>query len=358
MLDSFYTPKDLARRLVSYIMHRPRSVCDFCAGGGELIVACRDRFRKVRCVALDKSKIVVRRLRKGYPDWEVGELDVLNNRQLASLREANRRGFDIIVMNPPFSAKGKTTKIKIEGFVFKASPALQFVYRSTSFLPPSGHLLAILPSSTLYSERDADFIAYLKVMYKFKVLDHVQNVSFSGKSPNVALVDISPRAKKCHYCGPNKIKVPILKCLFRGACNVSRAEQIAVGNGSRKRHVGYVHSTNLKGGGVEDIDMYVPIENIKPIKGPAILLPRVGTPSVDKISVIKASERYGLSDCVIAVLFKTYNAALEARSLMLLRRKEYLKLYQGTAAKYVTMRRLSDFIDKVVKDKRYCRNAN
>lgn len=357
MLDSFYTPKDLARRLVSYILHRPRSVCDFCAGGGELISACRDRFRKVRCVALDKSKIVVRRLRKGHPDWEVGELDVLNNRQLASLREANMRGFDIIVMNPPFSAKGKTTKIKIEGFVFKASPALQFVHRSTRFLSPSGHLLAILPSSTLYSERDADFIAYLKVMYKFKVLDHVQNVSFSGKSPNVVLVDISLRSKKCHYCRSDKINVPILKCLFRGACNVSQAEQIAAGNGTKGQRIGYVHSTNLKGGVVEDIGMYLPIEKIKPIRGPAILLPRVGSPSVAKISVIRASERYGLSDCVIAVLFKTYNAALATRSLMLLRQKEYLRLYQGTAAKYVTMRRLSDFIDKVVKDKRCCRNT-
>ena len=357
MLDSFYTPKDIAQRLVAHMNFTPRAVCDFCAGGGELILACKNRFPKVRCFAFDKSKIVVRRLRQHHPDWEVAELDVLSNRQLAMIKEKRKLEFDMIVINPPFSAKGNIGRIKIEGIEFKASPALNFIYRLIDFLSPSGHLLGILPSSSLYSERDAAFMDYLKTVYRFKVLDHVQKASFSGKSPNVVLVDISLKYQKCRYRQPVKGNEPILHCLFRGVCNVVRACRIACADGDQSINtVGYVHSTNLKNGSVKNVRMYLPVSTIKTIEGPAVLLHRVGTPSKSKVSVIKVHERYGLSDCVIAILCRTYSAALAVRRLILSRGLEYMSLYQGTGAKYITMKRLSSFINSVVKDKRLFRD--
>lgn len=357
MLDSYYTPKDIAQRLVAHMSFTPRAVCDFCAGGGELILACKNRFPKIRCFAFDKSKIVVRRLRQRNPDWEVAELDVLSNRQLAAIKEERKLGFDMIVINPPFSAKGKIGRIRIEEFEFKASPALNFVYRLIGFLSPSGHLLGILPSSSLYSERDAALVDYLKTMYRFKVLDYVQKASFSGKSPNVVLVDISLKHQKRRYRQLAKINEPILQCLFRGACNVVQACRIACAHGGRNINtIGYVHSTNLKNGRVQNVAMYLPVSAIKPIEGPAVLLPRVGAPSKSKVSVIKAHERYGLSDCVIAILCRTYSAALTVQRSILSRELEYVSLYQGTGAKYITMKRLSSFINSAVEDKRLLRD--
>ena len=357
MLDQFYTPNNLADRLVSYLRTMPKLACDFCAGGGELLRACEDRFPDVKCLAVDKSKEATRKLKQSYPKWRIHTADFLSDKQISGITKGFLGGFDLILMNPPFSCKGPAYNLKIDGYVFKAQKALRFLFRALRFLSPNGHLLAILPAGTLHSQRDAQLVDYLKVMYKVRVLGHVAKASFSGKMPNVILIDISIRDNKHKYVLKTK-KVPLPTYIYRGKCNIVKAKEMFNKCHDEKSCVRYVHTTNLIEGSISEVDLYLPTSKVSILYGPAVLLPRVGNPSLAKLVVINDGECYALSDCVMAILCRSNVAALTVRKRIFENRVGYTNIYQGTGARYTTVLKLDDFIKRIIDIKGFCRNRD
>ena len=176
-LDSFYTPPDAAKRLVDRLDDEPENVADFCAGEGELLRACVERFPAVRCVALDKSKRASSRLLAMNKTWEVHCADFLNERKM-SQTGLNNESFDLVVMNPPFSCRGTRYKIDLDGLSFSGSKALLFLARALQYLRIGGVLRAILPTGVVCAERDAEIVGYLKRAYGFRVFAYSSKLSF------------------------------------------------------------------------------------------------------------------------------------------------------------------------------------
>ena len=115
---------------------------------------------------------------------------------------------------------------------------------------------------------------------------------------------------------------------------------------SSKSGLQYVHTTDLQDGVLLKPRIRLPSRCSKVLYGPAVLLPRVGTPTPNKIVVIGSSKRIILSDCVIGVLAKGEEAAIKIQDRLKRAFPELARLYSGTGARYVTLYQLGVFLDR------------
>ncbi len=76
------------------------------------------------------------------------------------------------------------------------------------------------------------------------------------------------------------------------------------------------------------------------VVGPAVLIPRVGAPRIEKVAVFEKRKRIALSDCVIGLQCQTLDDALWIKQELVKRKREFLGIYSGTCAKYTTIARL------------------
>ena len=100
----------------------------------------------------------------------------------------------------------------------------------------------------------------------------------------------------------------------------------------------FIHSTELRKAAV-DISARKIKSGIRTIRGPAVLLPRVGTPNALKVAVLKDST-VALSDCVFALGCRSQKAAAALKRSILDGWSSFEKLYTGTGARYVTIAKL------------------
>jgi hypothetical protein len=84
--------------------------------------------------------------------------------------------------------------------------------------------------------------------------------------------------------------------------------------------------------------------NLSELKGPAVLIPRVGNPNPNKVCAIPEDATYILSYCVLAIKTKTMAGAKEIKSALLENWYYVNELYKGTGARYITIERLSEFL--------------
>lgn len=338
-LDQYYTPEVLSDRLASYCVTVPRRIADFCAGEGRLLHSCEKLFPGAEYLAVDKSKRAISKLLLSHPFWEIHHADFLSDRQLdrIALRENT---FDLVMFNPPFSCRGGRYSFKLDDLEFSASKAMLFLARALRFIARGGMLLGILPVGVVHALRDHRIVSYLKAVYNFKVLEHVSDISFKGKSPNVILIAIQkPKVRQEYHEHCVRFLVP--SYLQRGCCNVIMAKGL-----SSKSGLQYVHTTDLQSGALLKPHIRLPSSCCRVLHGPAVLLPRVGTPSPSKIVVIGSSKRIILSDCVIGVLAKNEKAAIKIKDRLKRSFHELSQLYRGTGARYVTLYQLGVFLDR------------
>ncbi len=342
MLDSFYTPKDAAQKLVSGLGFAPKIVGDFCAGGGELLRACEALFPKVQCIAIDKSRRAVKNIRAKHKGWRTFLADFLNDKDLARAGLA-KSSCDLVVLNPPFTCRGNRYKIEFDGQVFSGGKALLFLTRAMSYVRKGGVLRAILPSGTISSERDALLVRYLKRVYRFRTYWRSSQISFGGKMPNVVFVDMQkPMMQQIVKSVPPKKFVPP-SYLSRGCLNVVDAGTVRC-HGQRDDALRYVHTTDLRNGKICDAEFYVPKASHRIVSGPGVLLPRVGMPNRNKVCFMPSGCHFILSDCVIAIQCGSMRSAMQLKQAILRRWDSYRQIYVGTGARYTTMKRLSAFL--------------
>ncbi|MFW8695531.1 hypothetical protein, partial [Mesorhizobium japonicum] len=82
-------------------------------------------------------------------------------------------------------------------------------------------------------------------------------------------------------------------------------------------------------------------------KGWVILIPRVGMPDASLVKALKLDTLTQLSDCVIALEFSSKNSALKAEGRLHSHWNEFKDLYRGTGARYVTISRLSFWLNSI-----------
>lgn len=338
MRDSHYTPNALAEYLVSCIKkENVKTVVDFCVGEGDLLKAAKKKWAKAKFYGNDISSRAIRVLKKKYPDWILEKSDFLNKRITNNISVFKKK-FDIILLNPPFTCKGSTIhSVIFNNIEYHMSTAMAFLVKSISYLNAEGVLYAILPQSIAYSEKDEKIRQYLYRKYNFKIFEELNNQGFKNCSPNIVLAVINDKNIIAKNMSFHQIKNGIDRLeVQRGTLSTHKIKI------SKANSLHFIHTTNLKNNKIKNLKIKVS-DNFSKIKGPALLINRVGQPDVRKICIVNPKEEYVLSDCIIGLKVKTMKDCQLLKKAIIDNWTSFANLYKGTGAKYVTVKRIKYF---------------
>ncbi len=341
MLDSYYTPNDLAKELISLINKEEiTSIVDFCVGEGRLLDAAQERWPTAQFFGTDICPKVIAKLKTKKEDWIVGKCDFLNIKSRSSSPVLNNRSFDLILSNPPFTCIGSSSRnILFEGKIFSVSNAMAFLVEAISYLSQDGIIYAILPEGLGYSEKDKEIREYLIEKYNFQIIGEKRKYTFDNCAPNIILVSINNWNNDCKQNNlsiDNSIDILSLK---RGQIPMYKVIE-----NTSSGFLDLIHTTNLQNGKITNLKYKVDISQ-SIINGPAVLIPRVGNPSLLKVCVIDENQQYAISDCIIAIETKTIEDAIDLQTLIISNWKTFSSLYKGTGARYITLSRLKKYLN-------------
>src|SRR5688572_28975157 len=143
MLDRYYTPPQIATRLLEGITGDQGHISDFAAGGGSLLEAAAQHWPRAEVLGTDRDCLAVRALRIKYPLWHVGRCDLLNARsRSASPILARASGnVDLLLLNPPFSCRGgQRFSLEFDGQRITCSRAAAFIATGLGYLRKGGRM--------------------------------------------------------------------------------------------------------------------------------------------------------------------------------------------------------------------------
>lgn len=340
MIDSYYTSPYLASKLINYIKQFSfDNVVDFCIGDGELIRSALSIWPNIKCFGTDISEKSLRVVKRKHPNWQLGKCDLLKevSRNRCKIMKKKKKGFDLVLLNPPFSCKGGTVHdVNLANKTFKVSTAMKFLSESIKFLTENGCLLAIMPISICYSQKDRKLWNYLKEKYNLSILEIPNGNFFKNCNPSIVFISINIDRL------PNKNSVKNVSLgfskytIFRGKISVYEANYKSNG-------IPFIHSTNLLKNKLENVSKRV-VSKTSVINGPAVLIPRVGKPNPQKICFISNNSSYALSDCVIAIQLKSKSKTKKMYEKIINNWENFKELYKGTGANFITIERLDHFL--------------
>ncbi|MBN1458866.1 MAG: methyltransferase [Armatimonadetes bacterium] len=349
-MDTHYTPAELAAQLVRSVQLRdPQVVADFTAGEGSLLDAASARWPEARLVATDIDGRAVQQLKDRGERWVVGQCDFLSSRSRAACRAL--RGLagtaDLVLLNPPFSVRGaRRMAIRYADHYLRCSPAMAFALHSLSYLRPGGEARLILPAGALVSVRDQDAWTVMSEQHSVEAIGQAGRGSFPSCASNGVLVAVRP-------CERNAQPIPDLRSAGMASKSI-RHINVQVTRGGFQMHrirddsdgPVLVHSSELQDGRVV-VNGRRGRGRTPTVGSPAVLLPRVGRLTPQKIAIFEGSTRVMLSDCVLAVVPEDEQRTPELRSRMIDSFDRLQALYIGTGAPYVTLRRFEDFLGTI-----------
>lgn len=346
MFDKYYTDPKLASILVSLVpkTFKPAVVADFACGEGSLLKAAKRKWNNLEIIANDYCSETVAEL-KTY-GWSVYNLDFLKTEQV-NTSEVSRyhRRIDLILLNPPFNQDD----VRLMHWSnctenIQSSISLSFVYYSMAFLKENGYLVAILPNGCLSSDRDRNAIIFLSKLYEFEIVEGFCDSKFKNVSPRVSIVRIKKaKPSSIRVCPLNKL-IPSNKIkVIRGKMQMFKAK-----HSEEKLNYPLVHTTDLNNTLV-NIEGNIRVTSNHRIVGPALLIPRVGNFSQDKVCYLPTGIEIVISDCLFAVLCNSENHAEELRSILIKDWKNFKRNYNGTGAVYTTLMKITTYISKVIE---------
>lgn len=347
--DAFYTPPAIAATLINHAtVENPRGwIADFAAGGGELLKAAHSRWPKASIAAFDVNKRVVGQLARWNPDWRVGAQDFFSDELASSLLSRIRGKVSVCVLNPPFSNRGAArTSVNLAAEKIRCSFGLAFIVRALPFLAPQGQLLCILPRGSLTSERDEEAWNVLDSRFSISILGSNSHTAFNGCTAHTIMARFSPRRRHVISVSNRTDRqrgfLPCRKVkLLRGGVSMCNS---SIGNSAKRLPL--IHTTELRDN-TTDLAARTVSHYFHTVRGPGVLMPRVGNPSSTKICEYLVRRPIVLSDCV---LFVRCQRSCDARiiSRALLKHWEIVeRQYGGTCARYITLRSLRRLLRKI-----------
>lgn len=338
MIDQFYTPPELASILVGCVpkSFQPNVIADFAAGGGSLLCAGENLWPRACTLANDLSRVTVRRLKGGHPDWVVANANFLNERSVrSSSLNAWAGRVDLVLLNPPFSQRTRTPVV----VVYRNEPvgvslAMAFVVKSLEFTNRDSYVLAVLPDGCLVSKCDEEIWNRLRRDFNVEVLRDNSNSSFIGVRARTSIVRIS-RLRQA------------LQKPARGGRSLGATAPYELKRGQLQMHslrpslseeaVPLVHTSHLMQGLVDHSGPRVLAKYVA--RGPAILFPRVGRVTPDKVCILETGQNVALSDCVISIEQLSADQVLGLRQAILSHWATLAEAYRGTGAPHITLER-------------------
>lgn len=346
--DQYFTPTKLADKLISaFTIPTPKQIADFAVGDGKLLCAAQKRWPSVRCTAIDIDEEVIVTLKATYPDWQAHTCDFTDaearEEPLTKLKRIVR--FPAIALNPPFSiqeGKVRVRAVTIEGTTVRCSPALAFVVDALAYLKKGGQLVAIIPQGPLYNAQDAKARQLLQEHYGFEIVELIPQAGFKNCTPRTAIVRFTAGVSIEMVAETDEaIDETLVSRLIRGSISNTTVE-----SSEHPLSLPFIHTTDLEG-----INLYSPKKRIFRsdvvfATGPAVLIPRVGKPSINKIVLLPAGTQAVLSDCVIAAECLTLEDARELHQRLIAKWSELEQVYGGTGARYISVDKLTIFLKK------------
>lgn len=357
-LDTFYTPPELAQRLLGYVdILNVENVADFCVGKGELLKAAEAKFENIKCFGTDIDESIVDEIKSTHKHWNVEICDFTDSQSRTNTSVLREGFFDLVLSNPPFTCRGsKINKVEYLDKIFHVSTAMMFLVESLRYLKLNGSLYAIMPSSIIFSEKDKRLMCAIRNNYDIQILEEIERQAFKDCAPNIVLI------KMCHrkelenevfdtlsitsiYNTPVIFDAKALNVeIFRGNLSTHEATDFESKNGGY-----YIHSTNLRSNSIVYNNFMVDKPSSK-ITGPAILIHRVGKPDIAKVCKLPKGESVILSDCVIAIMGMSQSIINKMYGAIIRQEAVFLSLYKGTGAKYITVERVQKAFNLFISD--------
>lgn len=350
MSDQFFTPPSVAKSLVSFLRKKNEEcIADFAAGDGELLRAAQCKWPDARFVATDIDRRFVGKLRRRFPSWSVGNCDFLSQRSrnaCNALREL-KSGASLILLNPPFTCRGsKTHCVEFGGAEMRCSTAMAFVLNSLSCLSIAGRLVAVMPASSLTSQKDSRAWRVLSAEYSIRTIATYDLTTFNNCAANTIVVRLRRGRGEAkvpsligHQSVGERLRFPV--AIIRGCVPMHVAK-----NGLAGPPFGIVHTTDLRGRKLTSVQHSIR-EKRRSVIGPAVLIPRVGRPSIAKCVLYLGRKPIVLSDCVYALRCNSSQDAMALRERMINAMDMVSSHYHGTCAPYLTVRDLSAILGKL-----------
>lgn len=346
-LDRYYTPPQIARRVVEVAEGATVTRClDSACGDGSLLIAARALTEQTKCIGMDVDRASIYRLRNRHPDWTLSRADALLPTSWSRVRAAlDSVGCDLAVLNPPFSMGAKKGVTTLVGdFTSRCSVAMAHVLSVLMRARP-GLCCAIVPESLLFSELDQAARDAIERLYQLRIERTLRNSTFRGTRANAAIVTFTRRETPLaeRDLRPRRSSRSLQSVMIvRGGLPLFEAKRSAGG-------LPYVHSTALLHLALGD---HSNLRYVRPIsrglvRGHVVLLPRVGVPHQTNTRPIFFETQVQLSDCVVALSFRTRAIAARWSKLLDQRWNELVGLYRGTGARYVTVERLECWLSNL-----------
>ncbi|MBT9608987.1 N-6 DNA methylase [Aquabacterium sp.] len=345
-LDKYYTPSSVAYEAFERVtLDRAPLVCgDTACGSGQLLEAARDVLQAKHFLGIDKDRSAIHKLRKAQPAWKLYTGDLLLRKKPPSLDfQGVGSSLDLLVLNPPFSLRGKKyVEADYFGHSVRCSVAMAHILHSAHLFKPKQGIVAVVPESLLHSETDSAARSLLARNYSISELLRLDIYTFKGARVNSSIVQLSGEIiQNSHHTTP--LMAPSIEAkIVRGGLQMHCA---SVG-----MSVPLVHSTSLRALTQSGLRAALPRTDAIAkgrIKGWVILLPRVGVPGSLLCKAIYLKTEVQLSDCVLAICFARKDYAVAAERRINSAWVELLDIYKGTAAKYVTIARLANYLEQL-----------
>lgn len=343
-VDAVYTPIEVALALRSSVTKRkPRLIADFTAGDGALLRLAAERWPDCEIIANDLDCKATLRLRRRYPNWRVSTCDFLNDDSLSRSRSLNkaRGNCSLVLLNPPFSYRGwQSWSVRFGGEDVSCSRSMAFILRGIEMLVRGGQLAAVIPAGSLTSQKDEQAWAQVRETCDVDVVAEYDKRTFAGYYPRTVLVRIT-RDLRMKRADDQTGRVAVLVEPQRDSLLTVVRGWIPMHTLGRPRSgevLPLIHSKDLGRGGAPFREGRV--RSPVAVQGPGVLMPRVGQPSPDNLSIIYGDTKVALSDCVIALLTATAAEAVMLHQSLVRCWPQIEACFGGTCARYITLQKL------------------
>jgi hypothetical protein len=344
-VDRFYTPDEVAATLLEAVNVREVGSCaDPTCGQGQLLKSAESEWPHANFSGIDIDSAAIRQVRRDKPHWVVSVGNLMLSRSVARTR-AFRSGAacDVLLTNPPFSM-GKGKGVRLPKLERRCSVAMAYLLTAIDIFEPSKAVGAIVPESLLFADLDAWARDRLQTRWSIEAVESMPQSTFKGARARASLIVLRPLPPSSAVVTQTRVSDHVASiidgCLVRGGLPV---HQILRADSGALR---FVHSTDLGQLSHSDRSMLSRVPKIKRgvVDGNVVLFPRVGMPIEKHVDTVLFRHPVQLSDCVIALRFRSARSAAEAATLVRANFRELVTLYRGTAARYVTVARLVNWL--------------
>lgn len=340
-MDNHYTPTCVANSLVQATnLLQPKRIADLAAGNGDLLFAAERKWPVAQFVATDIDSAAIRRLALLRPSWSVGRCDLRNRRSRNSCAALKNiaNSADLLLLNPPFSCRGGTRfLVNTPTGPIHASTAMSFLLHATDYVADTGHIACVLPLGCLHNQKDALAWDYLRSQY---VVDRLQTLpmrTFPRSTAKTILVHLAPTTttqdEAVPAISPHDRNEHYQVTLVRGSCPIHRGIQ------EQEKPV-ILHYTDIYNSTV-NLNGRHGFGTHRCVTGPAVVIPRVGNITIDKIAILQPPSEVMLSDCVIALKPTSDKYVVDLKDTLTRNFTHIQEHYTGTGAPFITISRLT-----------------